>query len=1014
MTRSDIFRRPSRRMAVLSLASLATGAALAISSIVAGPAMATTGSAATTTTVSKATTTTTVAKGSVVKGLAKALATVTDATVFPASPPAQICGNTSILNGPATAPADAIVVAAGDDSAQNWSIPGATFYFLAGTHTLGQGIYSQIITTNNTTYEGAPGAIINGQGINDFAFTQVSTGVTIENLTIENFIAPLNQGVVNHDSGANWLITDNTITANDGAGVMVGSGDEVTYNCLSDNGQYGFNAYSPAGDTNIVIDHNEISGNNTGNWESVNPGCGCTGGGKIWATIGAQITNNYVHNNYGPGLWADTNNAGILINGNYIANNDDEAIIYEISYNGAITDNNIMGNEIVQGEAFAATGNNFPAAAIYISESGGDARVDGGLYATFNITGNNIANNWGGVTLWEDANRFCGNTPGAGPCTLVNPAANLTTCVSGTINNAPYLSDCRWKTQNISVTNNIFAFNAAAVGCTTTAGSCGVNAIISNYGTTPTWSPYLGNTVINTIATTQNNHFADNTYTGAWQFSAGAGTVVTFSDWQGSPYNQDTGSTMNGVSYPAPPPGNLLDADTSTLEGSIGHWVPWFSDTIAQSTAQAQSGTHSLQVNVTAGNGWGVQLNLWPGFTAAPGPQTISFWGLAGIGTVGADLQAQWRGSTGTVLGTNDVSIATLTSTWQEASSNVTAPAGTAYVTVTFTGPPTDSGAAGDTLYLDQVFAGATTSTGTNLLDSNSATLEGSIGTWVPWYSASVAQTTAQAESGNHSLQLNVTAGNGWGVETSSWPGEAATPGPMSIAFWGLAGSGSLGTTMQVQWRDGSGNVMGTNSATLASLSTAWQEGSANAVAPSGTAYFTVTFTGTGAAGGSLYLDQIFVGANTAGANDLDAGTSSLEGSIGHWVPWYSATVAQTSSQAQSGSDSLQVNLTAPYGWGIELNNAPGFAATPGTHTISFWGLGGPGSLGVNMAVQWRNSSGTVICTSSATLAALTGTWQQAVTTATAPAGTAWVTVTFTGSSYTTGTLYLDQIFVAA
>ena len=979
--------------------------------------------ATTTTTVPKATTTTTtVAKGSVVKASVKAA--VVDATVFPATPPAQICGNTSILNGPATAPAGAIVVAAGNNSAQNWNIPGATFYFLAGTHTLGQGIYSQIITTNNTTYEGAPGAIINGQGINDFAFTQTSSGVTIENLTIENFIAPPNQGVVNHDSGANWLITANTITANDGAGVMIGSGDSVTYNCLSNNGQYGFNAYSPAGVTNIVIDHNEISGNNTGNWEVVDPGCGCTGGGKIWNTTGAQITNNYVHNNFGPGIWADTNNAGILINGNYIANNDDEAIIYEISYNAAITDNNIIGNELVQGKAFAAAGNNFPAAAIYISESGGDARVDGGLYATFTISGNNLANNWGGVTLWEDSNRFCGATPGAGPCTIVNPAANLTTCVSGTINNAPYLSDCRWKTQNVSVTNNIFAFNAATVGCTTTAGSCGVNAIISNYGTTPSWSPYLGNAVINTIATTQNNHFADNTYTGTWQFSAGAGTVVTSSDWQGSPYNQDAGSTYNGSTGLPSIPNNLLDADTSTLEGSIGHWVPWFSDTIAQSTAQAESGTHSLQVNVTAGNGWGVQLNMWPGFTAAPGLQNIAFWAMSPTPGLNVTMSVQWRDASGNLLSTTTVPISSLGTTWQEATANATAPTGTAAVNVAFTGT---NAAAGNSLYLDQisVVPGSTTLTSpqqTNLLDADTSSLEGSIGHWIPWFSDTVAQTTAQAEAGTHSLQVNVTAGNGWGVELNEWPGFAATAGPQTISFWGRLGSGTLGATMQAQWRDANGNVLATTTATIASLTTTWQQATASGTAPAGTAYVTVTFTsptgGSGVAGNTLYLDQIVAGpsgATTPGVNLLDTNTASLEGSLGAWIPWFSDSIAQSGTYAESGSHSLQVNITAAYGWGVETNLWPGFAATAGPVNLSFWAMSGSSGLNANLEVSWLSATGTVLGTSSASLASVTSTWQEATASATAPAGTAYANVTFSGTGGAVGnTLYLDQIYVGS
>jgi hypothetical protein len=66
---------------------------------------------------------------------------------------------------------------------------------------------------------------------------------------------------------------------------------------------------------------------------------------------------------------------------------------------------------------------------------------------------------------------------------------------------------------------------------------------------------------------------------------------------------------------------------------------------------------------------------------------------------------------------------------------------------------------------------------------------------------------------------------------------------------------------MQVQWRDTAGNVLGTSSASIPVLSAAWQQATAAATAPVGTATATVTFTGTtGVSGDALYLDQIYVG----------------------------------------------------------------------------------------------------------------------------------------------------------
>ncbi|MDQ1412822.1 MAG: hypothetical protein QOE07_1410 [Acidimicrobiaceae bacterium] len=932
---------------------------------------------------------------------------------YPASPPAQVCGNSVVLAGPSGAPLNSIVIPAGDNSAVNWRQPGVTFWFASGTHTLGNGVFSQIEAPANSTFLGAPGAVIDGQGINRYAFTQTAPNVTIRYLTVQNFVPALDNGVVNHDSGTNWTIQYNTITNNAGAGVMVGPGDVVSYNCLKSNGQYGFNAFRTGGDSNITLDHNEITGNDTGNWEAVIPGCGCTGGGKVWNTATGTITNNWIHNNVGPGIWVDTDNAGLLIDSNYIADNDAEAIIYEISYNAQITNNNILRNGYVEGRAFAAQHSTFPVPAIYISNSGGDNRVNNGLYSTFSIANNNLVDNWGGVTLWEDANRFCGSDLTSTFCTMGNPTANVATCVPVVINLPPYVSDCRWKTQNISVHDNQFSFSRTNTACTTTG--CGEQAILADLGTSPAWSPYLGNGIDASITTQQNNHFANNAYVGDWQFAWSNTTPLTFTQWQGGPYNQDTGSTLNGLSVTPPAPGNLVDADTASLEGSAGHWVPWFSATVAQSTAQAQAGSHSLQVNITAPYGWGAQLNNWPGFSATPGPQTMSFWGLAGSGTVGADMQVQWRGAGGSLLASSDVAINTLTSSWQQASADVTAPPGTVSASITFSAPSGRAGVAGNVVFLDQIFVGSTPTVGTNLLDADTASIEASVGRWAPWFSASVVQSTAQAQSGTHSLQVNVTAPYGWGIQTSNWPGFPATAGPKTLSFLALAGSGSLGATMQAQWRDGSGNVLGTSTVSLATLTSTWQQASTTALAPPGTSNVSVTFSGTtGVAGNSFYLDQMFVGSTPAGGvNTLDADTSSLEGSVGHWIPWFSSAITQTTARAEAGTHSLQVNITAPYGWGAQLNNWPGFASGPGPRTISFWGLAGSGTLGATMQVQWRDTAGNVLGTSSASIPVLSAAWQQATAAATAPVGTATATVTFTGTTGVSGdALYLDQIYV--
>jgi len=467
----------------------------------------------------------------------------------PSSAPAKVCGNPSVLDGPSSAPAGAITVPAGDNENFNFS-RSATYWFAPGTHTMGGGEFAQIDPVSGSTFIGAPGAIYDGAHKNHYAFGGTATNVTIKNLTIQNFGVSADdnaqQGVVNHDQASSWTITRSTITANAGAGLMIGSHNVLSYDCVSDNGQYGFNAYSATGPVDITITHTEIAGNDSFDYETKQPGCGCSGGGKFWAVNGAVVTSNYVHDNKSVGLWADTNNRGFQFEGNYISNNQSSGIMYEISYNAIIKWNTFVGNGIEGGPQNPG----FPTSAIYISESGSDPRVPTAYSSQFLISSNVFTNNWGGVILWENANRFCGSpdNSSSGDCTLVNSAATTTSCANHTlIKQQPYVGDCRWKVQNVLVTGNTFNFSPSAVpGCSSNSGTCGYNGLFSEYGSDPSWSPFMADMVPNNIAYHQNNRFQGNTYNGPWKFMIWEqGTIPSWTKWRSSPYNEDSGSSLS-------------------------------------------------------------------------------------------------------------------------------------------------------------------------------------------------------------------------------------------------------------------------------------------------------------------------------------------------------------------------------------------------------------------------------------------------------------------------------------
>jgi hypothetical protein len=489
----------------------------------------------------------------------------------PAAPPVRVCGNNSILGqGPTSAPTGAVVVPAGDNSGASWSRPDTTYWFASGVHTLGPGMYTQIIPGSGSTYIGAPGAIIDGMGQNNIAFGGNVPDVHIEYLTIQNFDPPGNQGAVNASGAKDWTITNDTLRdIVPGTAVYAGTNNVVEYNCLTSNGQGGFGTYTSndtnkltQGASNIKINHNEISYNNTCNFESVpnfpvspvphgcaNAGetsnCGCSGGGKFWETNGGQFDYNWVHNNYSVGVWWDANNTGFDIQGNYIADNYDDGLIYETSYNALIKDNTFLRNALGAGSRNPG----FPSSAIYISESGSDPRVPGDYGDHFEVTENVFRDNWGGVVLWENSNRFC-NSPvntSTGTCTLVDPSVvTLNSCNAKNIGQEPYYGDCRWKTQNVSVNNNIFEFTQSAVGngCSK-ATLCGFQGLFSEYGTYPSWSPYKATVVGQHLALSQDNHFSSNVYSGPWLFMAAQqGNIISSPRWQAAPYHQDANSTF--------------------------------------------------------------------------------------------------------------------------------------------------------------------------------------------------------------------------------------------------------------------------------------------------------------------------------------------------------------------------------------------------------------------------------------------------------------------------------------
>jgi hypothetical protein len=240
--------------------------------------------------------------------------------------------------------------------------------------------------------------------------------------------------------------------------------------------------------------------------------------------------------------------------------------MYEVSYNADIIDNTFVDNAIEAGPQTAG----FPTGAIYISESGGNSAVPSNYAGELNIQDNVFNDNWGGVVVWQNSNRYVGDgaddegtlTPPSG----VNIETWISTdapnnCASNLTETSPidYHSLCQWRAQNVTVQDNQFTFNPSDSvfgGQCTAANNCGQNGLFSDYSSTAAYPEY---TICNLISNDQGNVFSDNTYSGPWTFMYfNQGDVATWAQWHagvtaadGSSDNfgaQDAGSTISNDS----------------------------------------------------------------------------------------------------------------------------------------------------------------------------------------------------------------------------------------------------------------------------------------------------------------------------------------------------------------------------------------------------------------------------------------------------------------------------------
>jgi len=227
----------------------------------------------------------------------------------------------------------------GDDLAglvYEW--PVGTVFMVHGVH-----FGVEVEPRDGQVFVGASGAVLDGDGSAEFAFSGAADDVVVQGFEIRDYETPTQYGSV-YVSGSRWLVEGNDISGSTGAGVSVrddqgpARSNVIRNNRLHHNHQLGI---AVTGTTGTIVDGNEISFNNwlgeyNWGWEA--------GSSKFWETTNLMVRGNWSHHNDGPGLWADTDNVGTVYEGNVVEDNVGPGIFHEVSGSATIRNNVIRRN----------------------------------------------------------------------------------------------------------------------------------------------------------------------------------------------------------------------------------------------------------------------------------------------------------------------------------------------------------------------------------------------------------------------------------------------------------------------------------------------------------------------------------------------------------------------------------------------------------------------------------------------------------------------------------------------
>jgi parallel beta-helix repeat protein len=168
------------------------------------------------------------------------------------------------------------------------------------------------------------------------AFAGTEPDVEIRNLVVRKYASPPTFGAVRANGASGWVVADSEVAYNAGVGIQLDAGGRALGNFAHHNGEKGISARGRG----AVIRGNEIAWNNNGGFDSQ----WAAGGAKFVLCEDLVVVDNHVHDNAGPGLWADIDCAGIRIEDNVVEDNAGPGIRVEISREALVRGNRLARN----------------------------------------------------------------------------------------------------------------------------------------------------------------------------------------------------------------------------------------------------------------------------------------------------------------------------------------------------------------------------------------------------------------------------------------------------------------------------------------------------------------------------------------------------------------------------------------------------------------------------------------------------------------------------------------------